>query len=208
MVKRKTLNWRLVHNTETVLDMKKRILNRSGIAVYQQKLKYGNTELLADANTLASYGVRPVDVVNIQVVQRIGVCICEDCNRMREKIKVRIQNVRGDSFTLEVTREDTVLRVKKQIQKKEHIPPSQQRLVFREQILEDDSIQNSYELVKNSEQEPHEDADESIPNRYNLVDLAVRPGSIPIPTIQLVIRSTERHSDNVFQRLLHMWGRG
>jgi hypothetical protein len=24
----------------------------------------------------------------------------------------------------------------------------------------------------------------------------------------LIIRSTERHSDNVFQRLLHMWGRG
>jgi hypothetical protein len=80
--------------------------------------------------------------------------------------------------------------------------------VFREQILEDDSILNSYELVKDCEQEPREDADESIPNSYNLVDLAVRPRSIPIPTIQLIIRSSERHSDNVFQRLLHMWGRG
>ncbi len=85
---------------------------------------------------------------------------------------------------------------------------SRQRLVFREQILEDDSILNSYELVKDCEQEPREDADESIPNSYNLVDLAVRPRSIPIPTIQLIIRSSERHSDNVFQRLLHMWGRG
>jgi hypothetical protein len=187
MAKPKTIYLRGVGNTETVLELKRRIVKKSGIDLHQQKLKFRNREL-EDASTLASNGIRPADVVTLQVLGRTGACTCGECKRFREKLQVLVQTATGKTLTLEVTREDTVLSLKKQIQKRERIPPSRQRLLLKQQVLEDDLILNRYNLVDEEEKEE-----------------AATGTSTPI-TMQLIIRRPQ--AANVFQRLLHLCSAG
>lgn len=186
MAKPKTIYLRGVGNTETVLELKRRIVKKSGIELHQQKL-IRNREL-EDASTLASNGIRAADVVTLQVLGRTGACTCGECKRFREKLQVLVQTATGKTLTLEVTREDTVLSVKKQIQKRERIPPSRQRLLLKQQVLEDDFILNRYDLVDEEEKEE-----------------AATGTSTPI-TMQLIIRRPQ--AANVFQRLLHLCSAG
>ncbi|CAG7831383.1 unnamed protein product [Allacma fusca] len=57
---------------------------------------------------------------------------------------------RGKKFLVEVVKQDTVQSLKLLIQNENRVPPSEQRLIYRGKILQDDQTLQNYEIIKSS----------------------------------------------------------
>jgi ubiquitin C len=65
-------------------------------------------------------------------------------------MQIFIKNLKGNTFTLELKQDDSVLKVKKLIQITTHIPYNKQLLFFSGKLLRDDKNISYYEIKKDS----------------------------------------------------------
>ena len=111
--------------SDTVEDVKMKILDRKGIPPYQQCLIFAGQKL-EDRYTLSYY--------NIQDESTLTLLISGLDSFTRP---IFIKTTTGKTILLETEPSDTIENVKVKIQNKEGIPTDQQRLIFAGQKLED-----------------------------------------------------------------------
>jgi ubiquitin C len=108
-----------VEPSDTVKDIKKKILKMTGVPLPEQHLMYKGTELEKDGDTLEDLGIPHDDTVDL------------------EGMKVKVKTPDGTTIPIDVTLLDTIDDLKKKVQLKSGIPAGDQRLIFKGEDLDD-----------------------------------------------------------------------
>jgi ubiquitin len=108
-----------VDPSDTIKDVKKKVADKAGIPVDEQRLLFEDKEL-PDHPTLSDSNIKHGDTLDLGGMQ------------------IDVKHWNGDTFTLDVNPNDTINDVKSGILKRKKIPRDQQRLTFGGRPLKDD----------------------------------------------------------------------
>ena len=123
-----------VESSDTIENVKTQIQDIEGIPPNQYHLCF-NGQLLNGKRTLIDYSVP----------KKATLVLKPRCN-----ILIFVKTLTGKILALDVEHSDTIKNVKRKIQDKEGIPPSQQHLIFRRQELKDHQTLDEYKVTDKS----------------------------------------------------------
>ena len=123
-----------VESSGTIENVKTQIQDIDGIPPNQYHLCF-NGQLLNGKRTLIDYSVP----------KKATLVLKPRCN-----ILIFVKTLTGKILALDVEPSDTIKNVKRKIQDKEGIPPSQQHLIFRRQELKDHQTLDEYKVTDKS----------------------------------------------------------
>ena len=125
-----------VQPSYTIYNMKTLIEDKEGIPPEQQCLIFTG-EQLEDDLTLSDYSIHKESTVELIL-------------RLHRNMQIFVRTQTGRTITLDVEPSYSIYDVKNQIQKKEGIPPEQQRIIFAGVQLEDDLTLSDYNIQTES----------------------------------------------------------
>ena len=109
-----------VQPQDTIPAIKKQVKKKLGIPTKQQRPTFKNKPLLDDS-TLDDNGIKHADVIDLQPMQ------------------IKVEAPDGRTVTLNVNPDDTIPSIKNQVEKKLGIPAEDQRPLFNDKLLPDNS---------------------------------------------------------------------
>ena len=121
---------------DSIENVKKKILDAKGVPVDQQFLVYDRKTLRND-RSLKDYHIERESTLYLFVI-------------LPGDMQIFVKTVTGETITLDVKPETTIMDVKVKIEDKERIPPHQQRLLLSGQHLEDGLTLKDCNVTKHS----------------------------------------------------------
>jgi ubiquitin C len=137
-----------VELSDSIESIKTRIQSKEGIPPNLQKFIFLGEEL-DDRRTLADYKVQNKSIINLLFKHPSDVQISPDI-QTSSSIQVLIKTLTGKVIELTVETSDLVENLRNKIKNKEGIPPSQQRLIFGGNQLEDGKTLAEYNVENGS----------------------------------------------------------
>lgn len=116
-----------VEPSDTIMDCKLKIQNKTGYASEQFILIFGN-HVLNDDHIISDYKIENND--KLHMIARLT-------SKSENSVQIFVKTLSGYTITLNVKPTDTILDCKIQIYKKEKIPPEEQKLIFYVELLND-----------------------------------------------------------------------
>ena len=121
-----------VHPSDTIKTVKAKIRNTEQSPIHMQLLTY-NSEQLEDSRRLSDYNIPAKSTLHLLILPE-------------QSMPIFVETEAGKTITLEVKHNDTIANIKADIQDNEGVPPDQQRLMFKNMVLEDEKTLNYYNI--------------------------------------------------------------
>ena len=128
-----TLN---VEANDTIEEVKRRITEKEGIPVGEQRLIFGGKNLESE-RTIADYNIQKESTIHLIL-------------RLRGGMQVFVKTLTGRTMTIDVEATDSITSIKEKITNKEGIPVTEQRLIFGGKQLENERTIADYNIQKES----------------------------------------------------------